>query len=367
MMTQAMPERSPTNGIAPLSLDEKYTRLSGRIFVTGAQALVRIPIDQARRDAGSGLNTSGFVSGYRGSPLGTYDMALWQAEEQLRAHSIVFQPGVNEELAATAINGTQEAPFLPGARYDGVFSLWYGKGPGVDRAGDALKHGNLAGAHPRGGVLVLCGDDHAARSSTTAHQSDHALIHYGMPLLNPASIQEVLDYGLLGLAMSRYSGAWIGMKCVTDTIDGTASIEVDPSRNALVIPTDFAMPEGGIGNPGKWVPMLQAEARLFEERLPAAQAFARANDLDGVRFGAVGRRRLGIVTSGKSYLDVLEAFAGLGITPVDAERLGISIYKVGMIYPLEPQRMAAFASSCDELLVIEEKRGVIEPQLAQML
>ena len=368
MTTDAALENVPeTRDIAPIDLDDKYTRLSGRIFVSGAQALVRIPIDQARRDAANGLNTAGFVSGYRGSPLGMYDMALWQADQHLKAHSILFQPGVNEELAATAINGTQEAPYLPGARHQGIFSLWYGKGPGVDRSADAMKHGNLAGAHRFGGVLALCGDDHAARSSTTAHQSDQAMIHYGMPLLNPANIQEVLDYGLLGLAMSRYSGAWVGMKCVTDTIDGTASIEVDPARNLPVIPVDFPMPEGGIGNAGKWVHMLQVERRLFDERLPAAQAFARANDLDGVRFGVVGRCRLGIVTTGKNFLDVLEALASLGITRQEAERQGIAVYKVGMVYPLEPEKMKRFASACDEVLVIEEKRGVIEPQLTQML
>ena len=368
MTTEAALENvSETRDIAPIGLDDKYLRLTGRIFVSGAQALVRIPIDQARRDAAKGLDTAGFVSGYRGSPLGMYDMALWQADKHLKAHSILFQPGVNEELAATAINGTQEAPFLPGARHQGVFSIWYGKGPGVDRSGDAMKHGNLAGAHRFGGVLALCGDDHAARSSTTAHQSDQAMIHYGMPLLNPANIQEVLDYGLLGLEMSRYSGAWVGMKCLADTIDGTASIEVDPARNVPVIPTDYPMPEGGVGNPGKWVPMLQAEKRLFEERLPAAQAFARANNLDGVRFGADGRCRLGIVTSGKSFLDVLEAFASLGITEQDARRQGIAIYKVGMVYPLEPVRMRRFATACEEVLVIEEKRGVIEPQLVQTL
>jgi indolepyruvate ferredoxin oxidoreductase len=353
--------------MSAISLDDKYLATTGRVYVTGSQALVRLPLDQARRDAAAGLNTAGFISGYRGSPLGIYDMALWQADRHLKANRIHFQPGVNEDLAATAVWGSQQVPLLQKPRYEGVFALWYGKGPGVDRSADVLKHGSYAGSHPKGGVLVLCGDDHAARSSTLAHQSDHAMIHCGMPLLHPADIQEYLDFGLFGLALSRYSGCWVGFKCVTDTVDGSASVLVDPARINPVVPTDFVVPADGLGIRFE-IAMLKTEARLFEQRHSAAQAFVRANGLDQIRLGAAGqRRRLGIVTTGKSYLDVMEALSRLGIDQRDAATLGVGVYKVAMVYPIEPENIKAFAQDCDELLVIEEKRGVIEEQLAHVL
>ncbi|HMP55354.1 MAG TPA: indolepyruvate ferredoxin oxidoreductase family protein, partial [Novosphingobium sp.] len=344
----------------PISLDEKYLLPSGRIYVTGSRPLARLPLEQARRDAAQGRNTAGFISGYRGSPLGIYDMALWQAERHLSDNRIRFQPGVNEDLAATAIWGSQQVPLLDDARHDGVFAMWYGKGPGVDRSADVLKHGSFAGSNPHGGVLVLCGDDHAARSSTLAHQSDHAFVHFGMPLLHPANIQEYLDFGLLGFALSRFSGCWVGFKCVTDTVDGSASILVDPARAMPVLPDDFEMPAGGLGIRFE-IAMLQTEARLFELRHAAARAFARANRLDSQRLGAAqGRKRLGIVTTGKSYLDVMEALARLGIDEASAAALGLGVFKVGMVYPLEPEAITAFAQDCEELLLIEEKRGFIE-------
>ena len=348
------------------NLDDKYVATHGRVYVTGPQALVRLPIDQARRDAAQGLKTAGFISGYRGSPLGTYDLALWQAAKHLKAHNIHFEPGVNEDLAATAVWGTQQTPLLGSARQQGVFALWYGKGPGVDRSADALKHGNYAGSSDKGGVLVLCGDDHAARSSTLAHQSDHVLIHCGIPILNPADTQEYLDLGLMGIALSRYSGCWIGFKCVTDIVDGSASILVDPERVRVAQPTDYVAPAGGLSIRFE-LAALRAEARLFEQRLLAAQAFVRANRLDRQCIGPTHRKRLGIVSSGKAWRDVTEGLARLGIGPGDAERLGIGAYKVAMVWPLEPERIKAFAAECDELLIIEEKRGVIEEQIGHLL
>jgi indolepyruvate ferredoxin oxidoreductase len=349
-----------------LNLDDKYLATRGRVYVTGPQALVRLPLDQARRDCAAGLKTAGFISGYRGSPLGTYDMALWQAEKHLKANNIHFVPGVNEDLAATAVWGSQQTQLIGGARQEGVFALWYGKGPGVDRSADALKHGNYAGTSEKGGVLVLCGDDHAARSSTLAHQSDHVLIHCGMPILNPADTQEYLDLGLLGLAMSRYSGCWIGFKCITDIVDASGSILVDADRINIELPADYTPPPGGLSIRSE-VAALRAEARLFEQRLLAARAFARANRLDRQLMGPAGRKRLGIVSTGKSWRDVIEAMTRLGIGPAEASRLGIGAYKVAMVWPLEPEGARAFAAGCDELLVIEEKRGVIEDQLRALL
>jgi indolepyruvate ferredoxin oxidoreductase len=349
-----------------LKLDDKYLATRGRVYVTGPQVLVRLPLDQARRDAAHGLKTAGFISGYRGSPLGTYDIALWQAEKHLKANNIHFVPGVNEDLAATAVWGSQQTQLMGGARQEGVFALWYGKGPGVDRSADALKHGNYAGSSENGGVLVLCGDDHAARSSTLAHQSDHVLIHCGMPILNPANTQEYLDLGLMGFAMSRYSGCWIGFKCITDIVDASGPILVDQDRLNVALPSDYAPPPGGLSIRSE-VAALRAEARLFEQRLLAAQAFARANRLDRQLLGAPGRNRLGIVSTGKSWRDVSEALARLGIGPAEAARLRISAYKVAMVWPLEPEGIKAFAAGCDELLIIEEKRGVIEEQIGHLL
>lgn len=349
-----------------VSLDDKYAALQGRVYLTGAQALVRLPLDQARRDAARGLKTAGFISGYRGSPLGTYDLALWQAERHLEAHHIHFAPGVNEDLAATAVWGSQQNGLIGKSRFEGVFALWYGKGPGVDRSADALKHGNYAGSSAKGGVLVLCGDDHAARSSTLAHQSDHALIHCGIPILNPSDLQEYLDLGLLGFELSRFSGCWIGFKCVTDVVDSSSSVAIDGARIQVAQPGDYLPPPGGLSIRLE-VAALSAEARVFEQRLQAAQAFARANRLDRAGPGKTGRKRLGIVSSGKSWRDTHEALARLGIGASEAEALGIGTYKVSMVWPLEPQGIKAFAAECDDLLVIEEKRGVIEEQVASLL
>ncbi|HXK24558.1 MAG TPA: indolepyruvate ferredoxin oxidoreductase family protein [Myxococcota bacterium] len=346
-------------------LADRYARASGRVYLTGVQALVRLPLLQRERDAQAGLRTAGFISGYRGSPLGTYDMALWEAKSLLEANDIRFEPGINEDLAATAVWGSQQATLYPGARYDGVFGIWYGKGPGVDRSCDALKHGNYAGSSPHGGVLVLAGDDPGAKSSSIAHQSEPALIHCGIPILNPASVQDYLDLGLLGFAMSRYAGCWVGMKCVTDTVESGASVEVGPERARIVIPTDPERPASGLHIGWTNYP-LQVEARLYQQRLPAAQAFARANGIDRVALGGA-RRRLGIATTGKAYLDVRQALDELGIDDALTDALGLCIYKVALVWPLEPQRARQFAAGLEELLVVEEKRPLLEEQLARLL
>jgi indolepyruvate ferredoxin oxidoreductase len=348
-----------------ISLDDKYTIEKGQIYLTGSQALVRLPLMQRRRDRLLGLDTAGFISGYRGSPMARYDLELWRAESFLDDHQIHFEPGVNEDLAATAVLGTQQVGQLAGSPRDGVFSIWYGKGPGVDRSGDALKHGAFAGASQYGGVLALAGDDHGCRSSTLPHQSDQAFIHYGMPVLNPASVQEFLELGLYGFALSRYSGCWIGFKCITDVVESSASARVDPERVEIALPSDFDMPNAGL-NIRVGQPPLVAEEQLLRYRLGAAQAFVRVNGLDRQVLGGE-RRRLGLVTSGKAYLDVLQALDLLGLDEASARHLGISIYKVAMPWPLEPEGIIDFATGLEEIIVVEEKRAVIEDQLASLL
>jgi len=344
-----------------VALDDKYRLETGRIFITGTQALVRLPLMQHLRDKATGHSTAGYVSGYRGSPLGGYDQQLWAAKKVLAEHHIVFQPGVNEDLAATAIWGTQQAHFHGENKYDGVFAIWYGKGPGVDRTGDAFRHGNLAGTHPLGGVLVLMGDDHTCESSTTAHQSEFAMVDAMIPVLNPAGVQELLDYGIYGWALSRYSGCWVGLKCMKDTIDASASVEVNPERVQVQIPADYTLPPGGLSIRWPDVP-LEQEARLHNHKIDAVRAFARANKLDRVVVDAPGAR-LGIVTCGKSYMDVRQALQYLGIDDGEAQRLGLRIYKVGMTWPLEPEGVLRFAQGLTKVIVVEEKRALIEPQL----
>ncbi|MGF6229843.1 indolepyruvate ferredoxin oxidoreductase [Inquilinus ginsengisoli] len=351
--------------LASVSLEDKYTLDSGRIYLTGIQALVRLPLMQRRRDEAAGLNTACFISGYRGSPLGGYDQALWAARKFLQKQNIEFQPGLNEDLGATAVWGSQQVGLWPGAKHDGVFGIWYGKGPGVDRTGDVLKHANFAGTSQFGGVLALAGDDHACKSSTVPHQSEHAFIAHMMPVLNPTNVQEILDYGLYGWAMSRYSGLWVGFKTIAENVDSSASVHVDPNRVQIVLPEDFAMPPGGLNI--RWPdPPLVQEERLMRDKLYAALAFARANRLDHLVYDS-GRHRFGIVTTGKSYLDVRQALDDLGIDRALAAQLGICIYKVGMPWPLEPTGVRAFAEGLDELIVVEEKRALIENQLKEQL
>jgi len=351
--------------LARVSLDDKYTLDSGRVFLTGTQALVRLPMLQRERDVAAGLSTAGYISGYRGSPLGGLDQSLWRAKKYLEAHHVKFQPGVNEDLAATAIWGTQQLNMFPGAKYDGVFSMWYGKGPGVDRCGDVFKHANSAGTSKHGGVLVLAGDDHAAKSSTLAHQSEHILKACCIPVLNPANVQEYLDFGLHGFAMSRYSGCWIAFKCVTDVVESGASVYVDPRRVNIVLPQDFALPPGGVNI--RWPDgFLEQEARLLDYKVYAALAYVRTNKLDRIVWDSP-RARLGIVTTGKSFGDTMQALADLGIDESVAREVGLRVYKVAMSWPLEPQGARRFAQGLEEILVVEEKRQLIEYQIKEEL
>jgi indolepyruvate ferredoxin oxidoreductase len=348
-----------------VSLEDKYELESGRVYMTGTQALVRLPMLQHQRDAAAGLNTACFISGYRGSPLGGLDTAMWRARRFLEKNNILFRAGVNEDLAATAIWGTQQVGLFPGAKHDGVFAMWYGKGPGVDRSGDAFKHANNAGTSPHGGVLALAGDDHTCRSSTLPHQSDHAFIDASIPVLNPAGVQDVIDLGLYGFAMSRYSGCWVGFKTVAETVETSASVAIDPLRLDIATPNDFEMPEGGLNI--RWPdPPNSQEYRLHRYKLYAALAFARANRLDRVAI-ASPKPRFGIVTTGKSYLDVRQALEDLGIDEAYAAEIGLTVYKVAMAWPLEPQGVRAFAEGLEEILVVEEKRAVVENQLKEQL
>lgn len=352
-------------GLLDVSLDHKYTLQNGRIFLTGTQALVRLTLMQRQRDLSNGINSAGYVTGYRGSPLGGMDKEFHRAKNHLDAHHVKFHPAVNEDLAATAIWGTQQINLFPDANYDGVFGLWYGKGPGVDRSGDALRHANYAGTAPNGGVLLLAGDDPACKSSTVPSQSEHALIDANIPILNPINVQEVLDYGLYGWAMSRFSGCWVGMKCITDNIDTSASVSVDPNRVQIKYPTDFEMPEDGLHI--RWPdPPNDQEVRLQRHKIYAALAFARANNLNHVTMDSKNPK-IGIVSTGKSYLDTLQALDDLGIDAAEAEKIGIRLYKVGMPWPLEKEGIREFAEGLEEIVIIEEKRAVIENQLKEQL
>ena len=351
--------------LAKVTLDDKYVQDSGRIYLSGIQALVRLPILQRQRDRTAGLNTAGFISGYRGSPLGGYDIALWQARRFLERADIHFQPGVNEDLAATAIWGSQQVGLFPGATVDGVFGIWYGKGPGVDRSGDVLKHANSAGTSKRGGVLVVAGDDHGCQSSTLAHQSEQVLIAAMIPILNPATVQEYLDYGILGFALSRFSGCWVGFKAVAETVESSASVEIDPRRVTIIQPQDFEMPPGGLHI--RWPdPSLEQEKRLHGPKMAAVHAFARANAIDRIVLDSPNPR-LGIAATGKAYLDLRQALADLGIGEREAVKLGIRIYKIGLTWPLEPEGAQRFAAGLRDVLVVEEKRSLIEDQLLKQL
>jgi indolepyruvate ferredoxin oxidoreductase len=345
------------------TLDHKYTRFDGRIYLSGVQALVRLPLMQRQRDKASGLNTGGFISGYRGSPLGGLDQALWKARKHLKASGVEFAAGLNEDLAATAVWGSQQLNLFPGAKVEGAFAMWYGKGPGVDRTGDVFKHGNAAGTSKHGGVLVLAGDDHACRSSTLPHQSEHEFISAMMPVLNPAGVQDILDMGILGWALSRYTGRWVGFKTIAETVESSASVNVNPHQLGIVIPSDFEMPAGGLNI--RWPdPPLDQEMRLHQYAMQAAVAFARVNKLDKIIFDSP-KARLGIITTGKSYLDVLQALEYLGIEEAECRDIGIRVYKVGMTWPLEPEGIRNFAKGLEDIIVVEEKRSFIEAQMKE--
>jgi indolepyruvate ferredoxin oxidoreductase len=348
-----------------VALDDKFDLGKERIFLSGAQAVVRMLLMQRERDRRAGLNTAGFVSGYRGSPLGGLDMQLWKARQQLGQSNIVFQPGLNEELAATACWGSQQAELLGEGRYDGVFSIWYGKGPGVDRSGDVFRHANLAGSSRHGGVLALMGDDHMAESSTNAHATEFHFVDAMIPILNPAGVQEIIDYGLYGFALSRFAGTWGAIKCVKDNIESTASVDASLGRVSIVVP-EFDMPAGGL-NIRNELDMLGQEERLHEHKRAAAAAFIRANGLNRIIYSGGANARLGIITVGKSYLDVRQALDDIGIDEAKANRIGVRLFKVGCPWPLDFQHIAEFARGLDTIVVVEEKRSLIEVQLRENL
>ena len=348
-----------------VSLDDKYALDQTRAYMTGVEALVRLPMLQHQRDAARGLNTAGFVSGYRGSPLGGVDQAMWKAQSFLERHHIHFQPGINEELAATAVWGSQQTTLFPEARYDGVFGMWYGKGPGVDRSMDVFKHANAFGTSRHGGVLAVAGDDHACKSSTLPHQSEHMFMGASIPVLAPADVQEVLDLGIFGWELSRYCGCWVGLKAITENMDSAISADIDPSRVSILIPEDFQLPAEGVH--ARWPDQpLEQERRLNKFKIYAAREFARVNGLNHVVIDSPNPR-LGIVTSGKAYLDVMQALEDMGIDQELAAAIGIRVFKVGMPWPLEPEGIHQFAEGLEEVLVVEEKRSVIEDQLTSQL
>jgi len=345
-------------------LDDNLKRGQGRVFLTGTQALIRLTLMQKALDERAGLNTAGFISGYRGSPLGAVDQEVWRASKILQQNAIEFLPAINEELGATAVLGTQQVGGDPNRTVDGVFAMWYGKGPGVDRAADALKHGNAYGSSPLGGVLVVAGDDHGCVSSSMPHQSDHALMAWSMPVLNPANIEEYLEFGLYGWALSRFSGAWVGFKAISETVEGGAVVELPPAPT-FTIPQDYAAPADGLHYRWPDLPSLAIEQRVAD-KLVAVQAFAAVNSIDKLVVPAP-QARLGIIAAGKAYLDLVEALERLGIGLDKLEGLGVRLYKPGLSFPLERTRLHAFAQGLEEVLVVEEKGEVIEGQLKSLL
>ena len=349
-----------------VTLDDKYDLARSRIFVTGYQALVRLTLMQKERDRRAGLNTAGYVTGYRGSPLGGLDQQFMRAARELIAHDIRFQAGINEDLAATAVWGTQAAELRGEGRFDGVFSIWYGKGPGVDRTGDVFRHANFAGTSRHGGVLALMGDDHTAESSTTAHQSEYHFVDVMIPILNPAGVQEILDYGLYGWAMSRYCGTWTALKCMHETVESTAVIDGSLDRVKIVIPDDYRMPPGGL-NIRLHDTVLGMEARLYDYKRDAMLAFVRANKLNRIITSGGRKAKVGIITVGKSYLDVRQALDELDIDEVGCNDLGIRIYKVACPWPLSQRELKEFADGLDLIIVVEEKRSLIEVQVREEL
>jgi indolepyruvate ferredoxin oxidoreductase len=349
-----------------VKLEDKYDLGHRHVFVTGFQALVRLCLMQKELDRRNGLNTAGYVTGYRGSPLGGLDGQFQRAESFLRKSDIRFQGGINEDLAATAIWGTQQAELRGEGKFDGVFGMWYGKGPGVDRTGDVFRHANLAGTSKNGGVLALMGDDHTAESSTTAHQSEYHFIDVMIPILNPAGVQEVLDYGLYGWAMSRFTGSWVALKTMHETIESTATIDASFDRINIVTPTDFVMPPGGL-NIRLNDPILAQEARLHDYKRDAMLAFLRANKINHTITSGGREPKIGIITTGKSYLDVRQAFDELGIDEIKCNQLGIRLYKVGCPWPISRRELAEFAAGLDLIIVVEEKRSLIEVQVREEL
>ncbi|HET7679327.1 MAG TPA: indolepyruvate ferredoxin oxidoreductase family protein [Xanthobacteraceae bacterium] len=349
-----------------VTLDDKYDLTQSRVFVTGFQALVRLCLMQRERDRRAGLNTAGLVTGYRGSPLGGLDQQLERAQKFLDAAHVRFQPGINEDLAATALWGTQQAELRGEGRYDGVFGMWYGKGPGVDRTGDVFRHANLAGTSPHGGVLAVAGDDHTASSSTTAHQSEFRFVDVLIPVLVPANLQEILDYGLYGWAMSRFTGCWSAMKVMQDTVEATGIVDGSLERLRLVAPADFAMPPGGLHIRLR-DPVPAQEARLYDFKRDAIAAFLRANSLTRTVTSGGSAAKVGVITVGKAYGDVRQALDELGLDELACNKLGLRLLKLGCAWPLIRDEMVAFARGLDLVIVVEEKEALVETQLRALL
>jgi indolepyruvate ferredoxin oxidoreductase len=347
-----------------VTLDDKYTVDDGAVYMNGTQALVRLLMIQRDQDRRNGLNTAGYISGYRGSPLATLDLELWRARDHLAEHDIVFQPGLNEDIAATQVWGTQMVHAFPGAKHDGVFAAWYGKSPGVDRCGDVFKHGNHAGSAPVGGVLVFAGDDHGAKSTSTTLQSEYAFLHAMIPVLVPADPQEFIDFGLWGYAMSRYSGLWVGFKMTDANINTARRVTIPADRDPFKTP-NLELPPDGVN--ARWPDdRIPQEVRLHQFKIPAALAFARANPIDRLVMDST-RAKVGIVSAGKAWLDLTQALRELGIDDHAAEALGLRVYKIGLSWPLEEQGLLRFADGLDEIVVVEEKRGFIEDQIKTIL
>jgi indolepyruvate ferredoxin oxidoreductase len=349
-----------------VSLNDVFDLSKERVFASGTQAVVRLLLMQKQRDRLAGLNTAGLITGYRGSPLGGIDQQMHRAKSVFDPNDIRFVPGLNEDLAATAIWGAQQAEIRGEGKYDGVFAIWYGKGPGVDRSGDVFRHANLAGTSTNGGVLALMGDDHTADSSTTAHQSEFHLVDVMMPILSPAGVQEILDYGLYGFALSRYASVWTGIKCLKDTIESTSSVDGRIDRVKIITPDDYVMPPGGL-NIRVHDGILEQEARLQDYKRDAMLAFLRANKLNRIITSGGPNAKIGIITVGKSYLDVRQAWDDLGIDEVKANNLGLRLYKIACPWPIEPRGLLEFARGLDLIIVVEEKRSLIEVQVREEL
>ena len=361
----SVPQPAPTPALRhDYQLSDNLTALAGQVFLTGTQALVRLSLMQRALDRARGLNTAGYVSGYRGSPLGAVDQQMWKARTLLDANDIRFLPAINEELGATSVLGTQQVEGDANRTVDGVFAMWYGKGPGVDRAGDALKHGNAYGSSPRGGVLVVAGDDHGCMSSSMPHQSDLAMQSWFMPFVNPSNIAEVLEFGLYGWALSRFSGAWVGLKAISETIESGSTVDLDALATTFEPPVGHAAPAGGLHYRWPDLPSLVIEERLTH-KLDAVRTFARHASIDK-SIVAAKHADVGIVTCGKAHLDLLESLRRLDLSLDDLERAGVRVYKIGLAYPIEPTRMLAFAQGLKEILVVEEKAPVIERQVMEM-
>ncbi len=354
---------SDTLGLMDVELSDKFDKDDGRIFISGTQALARLTLIQRQLDKKRGLNTRGFVSGYRGSPLGTLDITMWHEKKRMDEAGVVFQPGVNEDLAATAVWGTQQLDFFPDPLVDGVYAMWYGKGPGVDRSADVMRHGNNFGTHKHGGVLAVVGDDHPGKSSTVVNQSEPLFAALSIPTLYPSDVQEILEFGLLGWELSRYCGLWVGLKTVNETVEQTQTVSIHTDKFSVELP-DRGVDAGDVNIKQMGFNPQAMEVTVKRVRLPLVHKFVRANNIDKLRIGGSGG--LGIVTSGKSYSDVMHALNLLGLDTEAAKELGIAIYKVGCVWPLEPEGLKEFASGRQELLFIEEKTAMLEPQAAQV-